>query len=59
MTDKQLKSMTIADLVKLAELLNLDIHFVIGNRPAEVKEESENATRKNISHMEQHDGALL
>ena len=33
MTDKQLKSMTIADLVKLAELLNMDVHFVIGNRP--------------------------
>ena len=42
MTDKQLKSMTIADLVKLAELLNMDVHFVIGNRPAEAKEESEN-----------------
>lgn len=42
MTDKQLKSMTITDLVKLAELLNLDVHFVIGNRPPEVKEESEN-----------------
>ena len=42
MTDKQLKSMTIADLVKLAELLDMDVHFVIGNRQADVKEESEN-----------------
>ena len=41
MTDKQLESMTIADLVKLAELLDLDVHFVIGNRPI-AKEESEN-----------------
>ena len=42
MTDKQLESMTIADLVRLAELLNLDVHFVIGNRLVEAKEESEN-----------------